>query len=78
MIGHRATKIFSHELTPVRRPPARPPDSRDWLRLRHLLWEGDDHTDEIARYFTASLLNTSVNCRLLLINTSVIAINYGN
>jgi hypothetical protein len=28
--------------------------------------------------FTASLLNSSVYCRLLLINTSVIAINYGN
>lgn len=28
--------------------------------------------------FTASLLNSSVYCRLLLINTSIIAINYGN
>ena len=34
---------------------ARPTDSSDWLRLRNQLWEGDDHADEIARYFAGTL-----------------------
>ncbi len=35
--------------------PARPYDAADWLRLRNRLWEGDDHTTEIARYFAGQL-----------------------
>lgn len=34
---------------------ARPGDHRDWLRLREQLWEGDDHAEEIARYFAGTL-----------------------
>lgn len=35
--------------------PIRPEESHDWLRLRDLLWEADDHAIEIARFFTGEL-----------------------
>ena len=30
-------------------------DTSDWLRLRNLLWEGDDHETEIAQFFAGAL-----------------------
>ncbi len=35
--------------------PIRPEESHDWLRLRYLLWDADDHALEIARFFTGEL-----------------------
>ncbi|ELW9768573.1 GNAT family N-acetyltransferase [Pseudomonas aeruginosa] len=31
-------------------------DSPDWLRLRNLLWEADDHEAEIAEFFNGNLV----------------------
>ena len=30
-------------------------EAGDWLRLRNLLWEGDDHISEIEKYFSGIL-----------------------
>lgn len=35
--------------------PISPSDSDEWLRLRNLLWDGDDHQAEISQFFRGEL-----------------------